>query len=427
MLPTTPRSPSQPGRYQHLLLVLIVCAAVLGLVPGYFAPSFSISYLKIFGEMFLAALRGIIVPLVMTSMICGVASLGDVRRLGRMGGTTVAYYMTTTFMAVLLGLILVNIIRPGDTYQVDREAAQVAAAEKLEQRGDYELSQAFHDIIMSFFSTNIIKSMAEMDILPLIMFSLILGAILTTTPRGRLVLDVVEGLNEAFLKFVKLIILFTPLGVLGLVSAKLGEATLKDDGAFFLQLAALGQYAFTVVLGLLVHGLVVLPIILRWFTRRSPLLFITAMGKALMTAFATASSSATLPVTIDSLERQAEVSARSAGFVAPLGATINMDGTALYEAVAAMFIAQSFGIELTITQQVIVFFTATLAAIGAAGIPEAGLVTLILVLKAVELPLEGIGLILAIDWLLDRCRTTVNVWGDAVGAAVMDKLVPEDR
>jgi Na+/H+-dicarboxylate symporter len=183
----------------------------------------------------------------------------------------------------------------------------------------------------------------------------------------------------------------------------------------------------TVLIGLAIHALVVLPLILWLFGRRNPYRYLMNMGAALLTAFSTASSSATLPLTIECAEQKNMVSRRAAYFVLPLGATVNMDGTALYEAVAAIFIAQAVGMALGIEQQVLIFLTATLAAIGAAGIPEAGLVTMVIVLRAVNLPLEGIGLILAVDWLLDRFRTTVNVWGDATGAAIIERHLPADE
>jgi solute carrier family 1 (high affinity glutamate transporter) protein 1 len=219
------------------------------------------------------------------------------------------------------------------------------------------------------------------------------------------------------MRIVHLIMYFAPLGIFGLIAGKLGSV--GGGQAFLFELSKLGKYASTVIIGLLIHGIFVLPLFLLILARKNPLSYFLNMSSALTTAFSTASSSATLPLTMECVERKNLISQRASSFVLPLGATINMDGTALYEAVAAIFIAQSFGIHLGPGQQIIIFFTATLAAIGAAGIPEAGLVTMILVLQSVNLPLEGIGMILTIDWFLDRCRTTVNVWGDSVGAAVI--------
>ncbi len=219
------------------------------------------------------------------------------------------------------------------------------------------------------------------------------------------------------MKLVHVIILFAPLGVFALI----GSIVAENRGSVDQLISSLGLYALTVIGGLLFHATVILPLILKFFGRRTPLQYFRNMGEALATAFTTASSSATLPITMEAVKEKNKVDGRVASFVLPLGATINMDGTAMYEAVAALFIAQIYGIDLGMGQQIIIFLTATLASIGAAGIPHAGTVTMVFVLQAVGLPLEGIGLIWAVDWFLDRCRTTVNVWGDSVGAAVISE------
>ena len=404
-----PRAPMS-SRTSNWILVGIVAGIVLAFVS---VELFGTRMLAVgwMGDLFLRALKMIIVPLIMASMIVGITGLGDVRRLGKVGGLTVLYYATTTALAVGLGIVMVNVMRPGDG--IDLGAAVrpdvVAGKEDL----------GFADIVLSFVSDNVFRAMAEMDILPVIVFSLVLGAVLTTLGKaGEPVIAFFFGLNEAIMKIVHLIMLFAPLGVFGLVAARFAEA--GDLGTL---IGGLGRYMATVLAGLGIHGLVVLPLILWLFGRRNPYRYLVNMGAPLLTAFSTASSSATLPLTLEATEEKNKVSRQSAYFVLPLGATINMDGTALYESVAAIFIAQALGIELSATQQVMIFLTATLAAIGAAGIPQAGLVTMVIVLRAVGLPLEGIGLILAVDWLLDRFRTTVNVWGDSVGAGVIDRLV----
>jgi Na+/H+-dicarboxylate symporter len=255
--------------------------------------------------------------------------------------------------------------------------------------------------------------MANMEILPVIVFSLFFGAVLTTLgQRGRPLIDFFDGLNEVMMKMADLVIKLTPIGVFALI----GQVVAETGISIF---ANLGKYMMTVLLGLMVHACVTLPLLLRLFGRFSPKKFLGHVSPALTTAFSTASSSATLPLTLDCVTRRAGIPPRIGSFVLPLGATINMDGTALYESVAAVFIAQVYGIELAFYQQVLIFLTATLAAIGAAGIPSAGLVTMAIVLKAVGLPLEGIGMILAVDRILDMCRTTVNVWGDTVGCSVI--------
>ena len=252
--------------------------------------------------------------------------------------------------------------------------------------------------------------------LPLIVVSLIFGAVLTTLgQKGKSLIEFFKGLNAATMRIVEIILYFAPVGILALIGGIVAEN--RDTLG---QLASgLGLYALTVIVGLLIHAVIILPMILKVFGRKNPLRYFVNMIQSLATAFTTASSSVTLPVTFECVVDRNHVDSRAASFVLPLGATINMDGTALYEAVAAIFIAQIYGIDLSAGQQIVIFLTATLASIGAAGIPHAGTVTMVFVLSAVGLPLEGIGLIWAIDWFLDRCRTTVNVWGDSVGAAII--------
>jgi Na+/H+-dicarboxylate symporter len=395
-------------------LVLLLIGIAAGLFCGwYYGPKMeSVAWL---GDLFLNALKMLIVPLVFSSMIVGIASMGDVRKIGRVGGTTFLYYFTTTGISVLIGIVLVNIIRPGvGGTMIETKVPDVVAGKE---------DIGFSDIILSLVSSNIIKSAAELEILPIIVFSLVFGGVLTTLgDHGKPVIRFFDGANEALMKMVRLVMILAPVGVFGLVAARLGEA--GGGNAVWGELLKLGKYFMTVIIGLGIHAVIVLPILLMVLARRSPAKYGLGMLPAIGTAWSTASSSATLPVTLECTEERNKVSRRSALFVLPIGATINMDGTALYEAVAAIFIAQAIGIDLNAGQQVLIFITATLAAIGAAGIPEAGLVTMVIVLNAVGLPLEGIGLILTIDWFLDRFRTAVNVWGDSVGAAVVDRYFP---
>jgi Na+/H+-dicarboxylate symporter len=350
-------------------------------------------------------------------MIMGITSLGDVRRLGRTGAATIVYYMITTAISVTIGIILVNIIRPGVGVQQIDSIPDVV-------RGKEDFS--FLDVIIGMVPENVVRAAADLDILPLIVFSLLFGAVLTTIgERGRTVISFFNGVFDATMKIVHIVMWFAPIGVFGLVAGRLGDV--GGGAAFMDELAKVGKYSMTVLIGLGIHGFVMLPLFLLLVARRNPWIYMQNMAQALTTAFSTASSSATLPVTMECVEEKNGVSPAAADLVLPVGATVNMDGTALYEAVAAIFIAQSYGIQLGVGEQLIIFLTATLAAIGAAGIPEAGLVTMVLVLQAVGLPLEGIGAILAVDWFLDRFRTTVNVWGDAVGAAVVEKVVNLDK
>ena len=394
------------------LLYLMIAGIALGVFSGWMYGSAMLA-VEWIGEMFLDALKMLVVPLIISSMIVGIAGLGDVRKVGKTGLIALLYFMLTTCIAVGIGLVMVNIIQPGVAVEmtVEQVPEKVAGKEAV----------GITDILKTFVSPNLVQSMVNMDILPLIVFSLVFGGILTTLGEpGKRAIDFFDTINTAVMKIVHLLMYFAPLGVFALIASKLGAA---GGGELFLaELAKVGKYAGTVISALLVHGLVVLPIILYVTTRRNPLVYFKNVTEALTTAFSTASSSATLPVTIECAEEYNRVSRKSSLFVLPLGATVNMDGTALYESVAALFIAQMMGIHLGFGEQMIVFLTATLAAVGAAGIPEAGLVTMVMVLQSVGLPLEGIGMLLSIDWFLDRCRTTVNVWGDSIGAAVVDTL-----
>ena len=395
---------------KNLLVILIIIGAVAGALCGWFwGPRMEpVAFL---GTLFLNALRMIVVPIVIFSMIVGVSSLGDVRRIGQVGIKTLAYYLATTALSVLLGLVLVNLIQPGS-------GVSLAGAQAPE---GVEAGVSITDLILSFVHPNIFEAMAETKILPLIIVALVLGGMLTTMgERGKQVLRLCETLNDLIIKVVNLVLWVAPVGVFALVATKLGASGGGD--AFFAEVLRVGRFSATVLVGLAIHAVVFLPLILILLGRRSPIRYFWGMIEALVTAFSTASSSATLPITLEAVEKRNRVNKIAADFVLPIGATVNMDGTALYEAVAAMFIAQSYGIELSLTHQAIIFITATLASIGAAGIPQAGLVTMVLVLEAVGLPLEGIGIILSVDWFLDRCRTTVNVWGDGIGAAVIARV-----
>lgn len=394
------------GKNGNLLSILIVAGAVAGGVCGWlFGPKMGpVAFL---GDIFLDALRMVVVPLLILSIIAGVTALGDIRRIGGIGWKTLAYYLVTTSIAVIIGLVLVNAIEPGVGAGAAAEAGEVNVTET-------SLSQ----LARSLVHPNIFEAMAKPKFLPLIIFSLIFGGALTTLgAKGRRIIDAVNTLNEAMLTVVRLVLWLAPIGIFSLVATKLGASGGGD--AFVGEVMKVGKYTATVIIGLIIHGAIVLPLILIIFGHRKPLKYAWGVIEALITAFSTASSSATLPVTLRETKKKNCVPAAAADFVLPIGATVNMDGTALYEAVAAMFIAQSYGISLSIEQQAVIFLTAVLASIGAAGIPEAGLVTIVIVLQSVGLPIEGIGIILAIDWFIDRCRTAVNVWGDTVGAAVI--------
>lgn len=391
----------------NIILVGMIAGAVLGVFGGLYAGEFFLK-IRFIGTIFLNALKMVVIPLIVASMIVGVTSLGDISKLGKTSLKTLLYYMVTTAISVVIGLVLVNLFRPGAG--IENFGAYIP--DLVAESGGKSLI----DVLVGLIPPNIIAAAASGKVLPLIVFSLVFGGVLTTLgEKGRVVVQFFEGLNSAMMRIVTLIIYFAPVGVLALI----GGIVAENADSIGQLVSGLGLYSLTVIVGLLIHALVVLPLILKMFGKRKPWGYFVNMGQALATAFTTASSTATLPITIESVEEKNRIDSRAASFVLPLGATINMDGTAMYEAVAAMFIAQIYGIDLGLGQQIIIFLTATLASVGAAGIPHAGTVTMVFVLSAVGLPLEGIGLIWAVDWFLDRCRTTVNVWGDSIGAAVI--------
>ncbi len=395
--------------------------------------------LKFLGDaFFINLLLMILVPLVTSSVIVGVASL-DPAHLGRVGGLTVLYYFSTMVIAVILGVVLVTTIRPGEGFPPDFREQQIAqyeaereagagAAERIEGAAGTGLWGAAQNIITQLIPSNPIGSAARGEILPLIAFSIIVGiAISVVGEPARPVFRFFEAIFALVMKVVDWILIIAPLGV-GLLVAY----TVASIGISQL-IGPLFFYVVTVIVGLAIHGIIILPLILWFFGRTNPYRYLWQMKDALMTAFGTDSSSATLPVTIECSQQYGGVSKRASEFVLPLGATINMDGTALYEAVAVVFLFQCFGIHLDGGELAIIVITATLAAVGAAGIPSAGLVTMVIVVEAVNssspqsvdhLPLASIGIILGIDRMLDMCRTTVNVWGDAVGAKIITRIMP---
>ncbi|HIC19561.1 TPA: dicarboxylate/amino acid:cation symporter [Candidatus Poribacteria bacterium] len=517
------------------ILIGIIGAIILGVIIGGFAPGFA-KHFSVLGEIFLNSLKMIVVPLVVLSMIVGITGLGDIRNIGTIGGRTILYYMVTTAVSVIIGIIMVNIVRPGvgistgeghqgylytlddRTVNIGDESWDKKSFKNYEQKGDkkyllvlpdqnvqgiiesvtqnsvtvkawkyVEADDVFYvqagdtekalrtvngqvisadpdlgasgtgveirlpiadkvaskkdkgivDTMMEvvlgnsvtgkqgLIPINIFKAMVQMDILPLIFFSLLLGAALTVVGgHAKAAINTISALNDGVMKIVHWIMVVSPIGIFGLIAGKIGNE--GGFAGFLPELVAVGWYSFTVLLGLGIHGIVVLPLILWLVGRRNPIVYVSGVATALLNAFSTASSSATLPLTMEGVEIGNKISNRTSSFVLPLGATINMDGTALYEAVAAIFIAQVYGEDLGFAKQLVIVLTATLAAIGAAGIPQAGLVTMVIVLKAVDLPIEGVGLILTVDWLLDRFRTTVNVWGDSVGAGIIETLESND-
>jgi len=391
------------------ILVALIVAVLYGLALTEYA--YLVTWM---GDLFLRALRMIIVPLILTSIISGVTSIGDAQNLGRLGLKTITYYISTSVFAIVTGLFLVNLIQPGVAADLGlkKEVPELAAAS-----GD------IWDIIFRMVPANIFEALVSFDILAIIFFSILIGFFITRleSKHKDFLTNLFESGFEVMMKLTHFIIRFTPLGILGIVVGVVAEQR-ENLGVV---LGSLSKYFITVLLGLIIHSTITLPLIIRSIGKVNPWKQFQAMTTPLLTAFSTRSSSATLPLTMDAIENNSGVSNKVSSFVLPLGATINMDGTALYECVAAMFIAQAYGIEITILQQAIIVFTALLASIGAAGIPMAGLVMISVILTAVGLPLEGVGLILAVDPFLDMCRTSVNVWSDSCGSVTIAKTEGE--
>lgn len=496
-------SAESPKKKEHSGLrhtLFIVGAIVLAVIFAWFFPR-AAAAMHLGGEIFLRILMMIVVPLVVASVMSGILGLGDVRKLGRPGLYAILYYLSTTVLAVTVGLAVVNLVVPGKSVTAEqltsssakseeavkfrekrekREAAEASVTTALEKKAIAEkavaeaqtalaenpeapelkaaydqatealaesqvaetkakaelaalgeepgLAQIFENLALMLFTDNLIEAAANADLLPLIIFSLVFAGMLTTLgERVDTITKIIDQANHALMSFVMLLMKVAPLGIFCLVTARLGSAI--EEGQLGSVFQSLSSFILTVLVGLGFHSFVTLPLIYWIFTRKNPYKFMLQMSQALLTAFSTSSSSATLPVTMETAVDKAGVSRQSAEFVLPLGATVNMDGTALYEAAAAIFIAQAVAfanpenpdLALSLGKQLTVAITATMAAIGAAGIPEAGLFTMLIVFNAVGLNPEYIALILPVDWFLDRFRTAVNCFGDSVGAAVIDQ------
>ncbi len=389
------------------------------------------TWIKPFGTAFIRLISLIVVPLVFASLLVGVASLDDVRKLGRIGGKTIVFYLVTTAAAITIGLVLANTFHPGKGLPAET-TAQLMQNYQAEAQKNIEKAlekPSLSEVLLDIIPTNPARSFAEGDMLQIIFFALVFGITLTLIPNDRStpVLNFFNGVNDAMIKLVDLIMELAPYGVFALIAAIISQFGLGI-------LWTLIKYSAVVIVGLIIHATVVYPTMLKIFTKMQISKFFWGIRPAQLIAFSSSSSSATLPVTMECAEERLGVPTQIASFVLPLGATINMDGTALYQGVAAVFIAQVFGMDLSIGQQLEVILTATLASIGAAGVPGVGMITLALVLKTIGVPLEGIALILGVDRILDMCRTTVNITGDAACAVVisategeLDHTLPERR
>ncbi|WP_340701484.1 dicarboxylate/amino acid:cation symporter [Brevibacillus borstelensis] len=380
------------------IMVAFAIAIIVGIIAGTSAET-----VKPLGDLFLRLIKFIIVPLVLASLVTGVSSTGDVRKLGRMGGKTIAYYLVTTALAVILGLIIASLMSPGAGLELKPEEAKVEAKE----------TPGIIDTLLAIIPTNPFAALVQGDMLPIIFFAIFLGiGISLAGEKARTVQLFFEQFAEVMYKITGIVMRFAPIGVFGLVAPIVGKYGLSV-------LLPLSKVILGVAIGCLLHAAIVYSLSVKLFAGMKPLQFFKGIAPAGMIAFSTSSSSGTLPITIQNVESNLGVSKRVSSFVLPLGATINMDGTALYQGVCALFVAQFYGIDLSFAQLLTIVLTATLASIGTAGVPGAGLIMLTMVLTSVGLPLEGMVLIAGVDRILDMFRTSVNVIGDASAAVVV--------
>jgi Na+/H+-dicarboxylate symporter len=409
----------------------ILIALALGLVYGVFAAyagwgEFTADWIAPFGTIFLRLLLLVAVPLVLASLITGIASLSDLKKLSRIGGKTIAIYLGTTLIALLIGLVIVNLMTPGamvpdsvrarlqETYQGD-VAEREALAEEVRNRGPLQP-------LVDMVPDNIVGSASDnRRMLNIVFLAFLFGVALMLIPKEQSapLLALFESLDAVIIKIVEMVILFAPIGVFGLIADTVTGVTGDSPADVPQLLAALGFYGLAVLIGLAIQMTVTYPVLLRLFTPIRLRQFFPGVVQAQLVAFSTSSSAATLPVTMKSAQANLGVSEEVASFVLPLGATINMDGTALYQAVAAVFIAQTLGIPLDLTAQLSIVFLALLASIGTAAVPSAGLVMLIVILETIGVPAAGIALILGVDRPLDMARTAANVTGDVTVAAIV--------
>ncbi|MDX1516096.1 MAG: dicarboxylate/amino acid:cation symporter [Woeseiaceae bacterium] len=416
--------------WQILIAILLAIAAgyaVNRFTTATFTPNlFGVGFVAMFdyvGTMFLNALKMIIVPLITSSIIVGVAGIGSGGHLGALGGKTLLFYATTTLAAILVGLLVINAVGPGyvdgepakDLLALDAPAEDVAA--RVEGRGVGDVAQVF----LRMVPENIFKAAVEGQMLGLIFFSILFGYFMTrlSNEYAEPLFTFWNGVFHVMMKMTEWIMLFAPIGVFGLVAEVVAETGFEAAGP-------LALFAGCVLVALALHAFVTLPLLLRFIGRVRPFKVIKGVSPAMLTAFSTASSSATLPVTMECVEENVGVSNKVSSFVLPLGATVNMNGTALYECAAAMFIAQAYGLELTFGVQFSIVTIALLTSIGVAGVPSASLVAIAIILAAVGLPVEAIGVLLVFDRVLDMARTSINIWGDACCATIVARLDGEE-
>lgn len=407
------------------ILIALILAVVAGILSGVESQLFGVSFYSVYsflGTLFLNALKMLIVPLIVSSIIVGIMGIGSGENLSRLGGKTLLYYASTSFFAIITGLAVVNLTMPGISDGqpikdlIGLADVPQAITDKVEGKGASDIVAVF----LRMVPPNIVSAAANGKMLGLIFFSLLFGFFVTklSGPPAEVMKNFWQGVLDVMMLMTNWVMKFAPIGVFALVAKVVAVSGVE----VFLPL---GLFFLTVLLALLIHFLGTMSLILRFVANVNPVLHYKAMSSALLTAFSTSSSSATLPLTMECVEHKAGVSNRVTSFTLPLGATVNMDGTALYECVAAIFIAQAYGLDLSFTTQFTIVLVALITSIGVAGIPSASLVAISIILGAIGLPLEGVGLILAVDRVLDMCRTAVNVFSDSVAAVVIGKLEGE--
>lgn len=413
----------------------ILIGLVLGLIYGIlsiklgWSAEFTSDWIKPIGTIFVKSLKMIAVPLILASLIIGVANIGDISRLSRMGGKTLMIFVVTTIISTSLGLLLVNTIKPGKMLpQETREnlmSLYTSTAESKVSVADQLRSSSPLQPLIDMVPENIVLAATQNgSMLQVVFFAIIVGIALLQVPKekGETVVKFFDGLNDIIIKLVEYIMIIAPYGVFALIGSLLVELAGDDPQKAWELLLALFWYSLTVIGGLGIMMTVVYPTMVQMFSKVKFMEFFKGLRPAMLLGFSTSSSSATLPVTMERVEKELGVSEQVSSFVLPLGATINMNGTSLYQGVAAVFIAQALGLDLSITSQIMIVLTATLAAVGSAGVPGAGMVMLVIVLESVGIPTAGIALIVAPDRILDMIRTMVNLTGDAATAVVVDKL-----
>ncbi|MBO8169705.1 MAG: dicarboxylate/amino acid:cation symporter [Thermoanaerobacteraceae bacterium] len=380
----------------------VIFGAFLSIVVPDWVEPLSTYILGPVGQIFIRAIKMLVVPLVFVSLVSGAAGIGDPKKMGRVGIKTVFFYMITTMLAITVGLTLANIFDPGVGFTLPADAS-------------FKVKEApsIVDTLVNMVPTNPIKAMVEQEMLQIIVFALLCGIGLALMgERGKTVLKIVDDLNHLMIEIVHMIMKLAPYGVFALIAVAVGEQGIE-------LLKPMLKYMFVVLGALAVHASVNYSILVRLLGGLNPVKFFKGIFPAMAVAFSTSSSSATLPVTIETCEENLDVPKEIGSFVLPLGATINMDGTAIMQGVAAVFIAQVYGVDLTMGQQLTILLTATLASVGTAGVPGVGLITLSMVLQSVGLPVAGIALIIGVDRLLDMCRTAINISGDALVSVII--------